>query len=319
MLAFHSGSRGLLSWALLAGLVTACGGGELLLPGDGGPEGPAPATIEVVTGNGQTAEVGDPLPAPLVVLVTDAEGNPIEGATVEFELTSAGTGAAIQPSTTRLTDASGLAEVQVVLGDKVGLQTGEARVATTTLTTSFTAIARTDGSDNRPPRADFDWHCDGLSCQFTDTSSDDDGSVIAWSWRFGDGETSQQAEPAHQYPGPGTYPVTLTVTDNDGSTDGTTALVVVSGPSPPPESNKSPDADFEVHCSGLTCAFVDKSKDDDGAVVAWQWSFGDGATSSERNPVHTYENPGKYKVLLIVTDDRGDIDAKDQDADAKGD
>jgi chitodextrinase len=229
-MAFPSRSRGLLSRALLAGLVSACGGGDLLLPGDGAPEVPAPSAIEVFHGDEQTAEVNEPLPAPLVVRVTDAEGNPVEGATVEFELISAGDGAQIAPSTVQ-TNGSGLAEAEVVLGDKVGLQTGEARVvAISSLKTSFSAFATLDNRDNHPP-----------------------------------------------------------------------------------------DADFEVHCSGLTCAFVDKSKDDDGAVVAWQWSFGDGATSSERNPVHTYASRGKYDVLLIVTDNRGDIDAKDHDVDPKED
>ena len=86
---------------------------------------------------------------------------------------------------------------------------------------------------------------------------------------------------------------------------------------PAPEPNKAPQADFEVHCSRLTCTFVDKSKDDDGVIVSWQWSFGDGAGSSERNPVHTYGVEGKYDVLLVVTDDRGATESKVKDADAK--
>jgi PKD repeat protein len=308
-----------LSGTLVAGLISACGGGDLLLPGGGAPEAPAPAAIRVFDGDGQTGEVGEPLSVPLVVLVTDAQGDPVEGAPVVFELTSAGDGAEIEPTSDQ-TNASGFAEAHVVLGNKVGLQTGEARVptgATSTLKTSFTAIAHPDSPDNRPPHADYNWHCQGLSCQFTDASSDDDGNVIAWSWQFGDGGISNQTEPEHLYPAPGTYLVTLTVTDNDGSSDETTAHVEVSGPAPPPESNKAPKAEFEVHCSGLTCAFVDKSKDDDGAVVAWQWNFGDGASSNERNPVHTYDHPDKYEVLLIVTDDAGDVDAKTRDADAK--
>jgi PKD repeat protein len=166
-----------------------------------------------------------------VVLVTDAQGNPVGGATVVFQLTSAGDGAQVQPATGQ-TSASGLAEAQLVLGDKVGIQTGEARVvvaATTTLRASFTAIALTGDSGNRRPRADYDWDCKDLSCEFDDDSRDDDGSVIAWNWQFGDGETSQEAEPEHRYSAPGTYLVTLTVTDDDGSTDQSTADVEVDG------------------------------------------------------------------------------------------
>lgn len=229
MAAFRPLCGGLLSRALLAGFLSACGGGDLLLPGVGAPEAPAPAAIRVFDGNGQSGQVGEPLPAPLVVLVTDAEGDPVAGATVVFQLTSAGDGAQVPPATD-LTNAGGLAEAQPVLGDQVGLQTGEARVvlgATTSLKASFIAFARTDDSDNRRPLADYDWDCKDLSCEFDDDSRDDDGSVIAWHWQFGDGETSQEAEPEHRYPGSGTYLVTLTVTDDDGSTDQSTAPVEV--------------------------------------------------------------------------------------------
>src|SRR5688572_11698705 len=104
-------------------LVAACGGGDLLLPG-----GEGPAAIRVVDGDGQRGSIGEPLDAPVVVEVTDARDEPVEGATVEFALTSAGEGAGITPSTA-LTNPEGRAQVQVLLGDKVGVQTGEARVA----------------------------------------------------------------------------------------------------------------------------------------------------------------------------------------------
>lgn len=221
--------------ALFGSLLASCGGEDLTLPGGGG-EGGEPAAIRVVTGDGQTGQVGELLTAPVVVKVTDAEGLPVEGATVGFELTSAGDGAEISPPTAT-TDAAGHAEARVILGSKVGLQTGEARVIVEggdVPKTSFSAVATPDAPGN-----------------------------------------------------------------------------------PPPEPNKGPQADFDVHCSRLTCTFVDKSKDDDGVIVSWQWSFGDGATSSERNPVHTYGEEGKYNVLLVVTDDRGASDAKVRDADAK--
>jgi PKD repeat protein len=260
------------------------------------------------------------LSAPVVVEVTDAGGLPVDGATVEFELTSAGAGAEALPST-RTTDANGRAETHVLLGSKLGVQTGEARVVVggaTSPKASFTALATSDNPDNRPPRADYNWHCESLSCQFTDGSTDDDGTVIGWNWQFGDGATSDASEPAHVYGAPGTYTVTLTVTDNDGATDESTAHVDVTMSSPPPESNKPPDADFEVHCSGLTCAFTDKSKDDDGNIVGWLWIFGDGpVTSNQENPIHTYASPGKYDVLLTVTDNLGATDTKVREADLK--
>ena len=302
---------------LLGSLLASCGGQDLTLPGRGGEGGP-PAAIRVVTGDGQSGQVGEPLTAPVVVEVTDAEGLPVEGATVAFELTSAGDGAEVSPATAT-TDAAGHAEARVLLGSKVGLQTGEARVIVeggAVPKTSFSAVAAPDAPGNRPPQSDFNWDCENLACQFTDASTDDDGSIAGRSWSFGDGSTSEATNPSHTYAGPGSYTVTLTVSDDDGATDESSDQVTVTSP-PPLEPNEAPQADFDVHCSRLTCTFVDKSKDDDGVIVSWQWSFGDGASSSERHPVHTYGQEGKYNVLLVVTDDRGASDAKVKDADAK--
>ena len=73
---------------------------------------------------------------------------------------------------------TGRAEAHVVLGDKVGLQTGEARVAgagDTVPTTTFSAVA--ESADNRSPTADFGWTCEQLTSQFTDASADGDGNL----------------------------------------------------------------------------------------------------------------------------------------------
>jgi serine protease len=74
-------------------------------------------------------------------------------------------------------------------------------------------------------------------------------------------------------------------------------------PAPPP--NAPPVADFTPSCSGASCAFADQSSDSDGTVVGWSWTFGDGATSTERNPTHVYVCGGTFAVTLLVTDDRG--------------
>jgi serine protease len=69
--------------------------------------------------------------------------------------------------------------------------------------------------------------------------------------------------------------------------------------------NGAPTAAFTHSCTGLSCAFTDGSTDADGTLTAWSWSFGDGTTSSARNPSHTYAAAGLYSVSLIVTDDDG--------------
>lgn len=58
--------------------------------------------------------------------------------------------------------------------------------------------------------------------------------------------------------------------------------------------------------------FIDQSEDPDGKLVEWQWDFGDGFTSSDRNPTHRYQDNGIYEVTLTVTDDGGAIAAATQ-------
>src|SRR5262245_57483567 len=71
-------------------------------------------------------------------------------------------------------------------------------------------------------------------------------------------------------------------------------------------SNIPPTAAFTVACADLRCQLTSTSTDADGTVKAQEWDFGDGARSSELNPVHTYAAPGgQFTVRLTVTDDDG--------------
>jgi PKD repeat protein len=83
--------------------------------------------------------------------------------------------------------------------------------ATATLSNAVTA--------NNPPAASFKFSCKGLRCSFDGSAStDSDGTVTNYVWNFGDGATGSGALVTHSYAGPGTYTVTLTVTDNGGAT-----------------------------------------------------------------------------------------------------
>ncbi len=87
------------------------------------------------------------------------------------------------------------------------------------------------GPSNDPPTADFTYSTTALTVEFTDTSTDSDGTVVAWNWDFGDGATSTLQNPTHTYALPGdTYTVTLTATDSDGVSASTSQDVVVSAP-----------------------------------------------------------------------------------------
>lgn len=320
--------RGFAPWLAVALLVGACGGDDLVLPTDG-----APAAIRVVDGDGQSGSVGALLGAPVVVEVTDGDGRPLEGATVKFTLTSGGDGAEISPSSAP-TGADGRAEARVLLGDKVGLQTGEARLVGAPPRVSFSALAVGHDDPSPPPpsspppsphppagndapKADFQLHCHDLGCTFTDQSEDADGTIVTRQWDFGDGSTSSERDPTHSYGTAGRFTVILSVTDNDGAGDTRSRSAETEAPpSPkppppepppasPPEPNKAPHADFHAQCTGTSCSFEDTSRDDDGTIVSWQWSFADGGSSNERNPVHAYSAEGQYEVMLTATDDDG--------------
>ncbi|WP_242112832.1 M4 family metallopeptidase [Luteimonas aquatica] len=84
------------------------------------------------------------------------------------------------------------------------------------------------GTTNNPPTANFTSSANGLTVQFTDASTDGDGSIASRSWNFGDGTTSTAASPSKTYSAAGTYTVTLTVTDDDGATNTKTGSVTVS-------------------------------------------------------------------------------------------
>ncbi|WP_277749825.1 PKD domain-containing protein [Methanoculleus taiwanensis] len=134
-----------------------------------------------------------------------------------------------------------------------------------------------------------------LDVQFTDSSS---GSPTSWLWDFGDGTTSDEQNPVHTYTEVGTYTVSLTATDgSESSTEEKVDLIRVA---------VLPDAGFDANVSSgmapLTVGFTDLST---GEPTAWSWEFGDGATSTEQNPVHTYAAAGAYTVSLNATNAAG--------------
>lgn len=85
------------------------------------------------------------------------------------------------------------------------------------------------GGGPTPPNASFSYSCTLLACDFSDTSTDSDGTIASWGWDFGDGTgSSADQDPSYTYILPGTYSVSLTVTDNDGLSDTTIQGVIVS-------------------------------------------------------------------------------------------
>lgn len=126
--------------------------------------------------------------------------------------------------------------------------------------------------------------------QFTGPST----NVSTWNWNFGDGTSSTQQNPSHQYSAGGTYPVSLIVTASNGCSDTAVSANSISiGSSLVPSFTM----DDSAGCGPLTIQFDCTVPD----ALTWSWDFGDGTTSTIDNPSHTYSSPGSYNITLTVT------------------
>ena len=132
-----------------------------------------------------------------------------------------------------------------------------------------------------------------LAVSFTDSST---GNPTSWSWDFGDGTSSTAQNPNHTYTSAGTYTVSLTATNAQGSDTKTmTDYVNVTLPT-------SPTADFSANpTSGSTPLAVSFTDSSSGNPTDWSWDFGDGSTSTAQNPSHTYTSAGTYTVSLTAS------------------
>ena len=138
-----------------------------------------------------------------------------------------------------------------------------------------------------------------LTVAFTDRSI---GSPLRWTWRFGDGYVTNERNPIHNYPVPGTYNITLTVTSLEGS-DSTTQTIEVTAPlvaefTAEPTSGSAP----------LTVELIDTSV---GTPIDWTWVIYKDLSNAvliypgSPNQIYTFNEPGQYSVRMIVNDAYG--------------
>jgi PKD repeat protein len=134
-----------------------------------------------------------------------------------------------------------------------------------------------------------------LTVRFTDLST---GLPSSWMWSFGDGGTSTEQSPVHEYPVPGVYTVTLTVANTYGTSSRTEPAFIAAG--------MLPSAQFAgIPREGVAPLSVQFSDLSTGSPDRWAWNFGDGTGSDEKNPVHFYLEPGDYSVALTSTNSYG--------------
>jgi PKD repeat protein len=152
---------------------------------------------------------------------------------------------------------------------------------------------------NEPPVANFTYLVEGLKVTFNGSiSSDPDGSIENYTWDFDDGNYSYIANPQHIFAANGSYNVNLTVRDSNDTTDSYNQTIDV--------TNARPIVGFTAEPDGKTVTFTSTSYDVDGNVANHTWDFGDGNTSYDENPVHTYAQENKqYDVTLTVMDNLG--------------
>jgi PKD repeat protein len=140
-----------------------------------------------------------------------------------------------------------------------------------------------------PPVANFTYTVEYPSVTFTDASSQGN----SWLWDFGDGSSSSDKNPIHVYLGPGTYHVCLTVTDSCGTGTECKAIVL---------SCRPPLPGFTTDIDYLNVRFTNTTTPD---ALAYLWFFGDGTSSTQHDPEHSYPNEGNYKVCLIASNECG--------------
>lgn len=150
------------------------------------------------------------------------------------------------------------------------------------------------------PVADFNVNneCFYDALNFQNTSST---NATQFQWSFGDGATSNQENPSHQYNSAGIYEVTLIVNTDNSCADTITQEV---------SAYAQPEASFDVNpaCLNEANVFTDNSQVNpiDGDVITgYNWDFGDGNTSNLNSPSHSYGDEGVYTVSFTVTSNHG--------------
>jgi len=144
-------------------------------------------------------------------------------------------------------------------------------------------------------------------------SYDPDGSIVSYTWDFGDGAppiTENDPITYHTYTSYGDYTVKLTVTDNDGLTGQTETTIHVS--QHPVASFTFTPPDPLVH--EIVTFNASASTPDGGTIISYTWDFGDGNVTITNNPIitHAYETYGTFTVTLNVTDSEGKWDTTSQ-------
>jgi len=230
----------------------------------------APQTLEGVATN-------------LTVAATDPGNDPI---TYSWDFGDGSTGTGANPSHTWADN--GTYTVAVTATDNAGdSDTSTVSVIVDNVSPEFTGLVSLGLEEGETYSPNIDAQ---------DVSAD----TLSFLWDFGDGTTSTDAVPSHAWADDGTYTVTLTVSDEDGGSLTRSVEIFV--------SNVDPTIDLFVANGGdegEELVFESAASDPGDDTLSYLWDFGDGGTSSDASPVHTYADNGVYVVQLTVSDEDG--------------
>lgn len=151
---------------------------------------------------------------------------------------------------------------------------------------------------NSLPKVNFDFNiaCKTHATTFTNTSAISGGSILNYSWDFGNGNVSHSVNPVYVYPADGSYTVKLTATSDKACIKDTSRVVKVS---PLPKVNFA----LSNKCDLDSVAFSNTSFSAAGGTISYAWNFGDGSgVKTDKNPSHLFPGPGSYDVKLVVTE-----------------
>ncbi len=140
-------------------------------------------------------------------------------------------------------------------------------------------------------------------------SSDPDGDQLSFEWKSGGEAIGAGPRIVHQFPGPGLYPVEMTVRDNSGYIadrrilERSVRINQPPGSAPAAPSGGAPGESLVFNGSG--------SSDADGRITVWRWDYGDGTGATGAVTRHAFAVPGHYRVTLTVEDDSRSFCASD--------
>ncbi|MBF0103166.1 MAG: trypsin-like serine protease [Desulfobacterales bacterium] len=214
------------------------------------------------------------------------------GSSTSSQNALSGTSAVSVTASLKNLSANSLYHFRLVAKNSAGTTNGTDQTFTTSAAKSPTCSIRPSVTSGVAP----------LTVSFSSQGTDPEGGSLTYSWSFGDNTTGTGASVSHTYANPGSYSVTLTATSTNGLTGNATVTIEVTASTPaltislsglPTEGEAPLDVMFTTKIIGGTSPYK------------YDWNFGDGTTSNESSPKHTFSTAGDYIVTLTVTDSTG--------------